>query len=62
MDIGKAKEILKDDIKDDGGLYCLGRYLSWNPGENSVCLDCMFDVEELEAIVCYIKHFKTTVE
>lgn len=55
MTLEEAKEILKDEIQPDLGLYCLGHYMAWTPGDKSITLDCSFDVEELEAIVTYIK-------
>ncbi len=56
MEIEEAKKILGDTIQDDGDLYCLGHYISWEKGDKTICLDCRFDVEELEAIIVYIKH------
>lgn len=56
MNIEEAKKILKDDIQPDGGLYNLGHYMAWSPGDSNICLDCRFDSRELEAIVVYINH------
>lgn len=57
MTFEQAKEKLKDWIlPKDGGLFSLGTYISWTPGEDAV-LDGRFTLEELEAIVIYMKEF-----
>jgi len=56
MDINRAKEILKDSIKEDGGLYSLGAYLAYDFGDDVATLDGSFDLENLEAIVCYMRN------
>lgn len=55
MTLDRAREIMKGEIQKDGGLYNLGHYLAWIPGESTICLDCNFDAEELEAIVTIMK-------
>ena len=55
MDKEKATKILADYIQPGGGLYCLGHYLSWGVGARSITLDCEFSLEELEAIVWWMK-------
>ena len=50
-----AKEILGDTIQSDGSLFCLGHYIAWQGG-NHVVLDDSFEIEELEAILWWIKH------
>ena len=52
----KAREILGDYIQEDGGLHSLGHYMAWTVGDKSICLDCHFDIEELEAIVWWMKN------
>jgi hypothetical protein len=58
MDLEQAKSILSYCIKPDGGLFCLGHYLSWEPGSQNIVLDDTFDFEELEAIVVYVKSLR----
>jgi hypothetical protein len=55
MNREKAQEILKEYIQPDGGLYCLGHYLAWTPGDKEITLDCKFEVAELEAIVWWMR-------
>lgn len=55
MTLSQAKEILADSIKENGDLYNLGSYLAWYPKMDKVCLDGDFSLEELEAIVVYIR-------
>lgn len=43
-------------IQPDGGLYCLGRYLSWSPGDKQITLDSDFTASELSAIVYWMEH------
>lgn len=54
MDEQRAREILGGMIQPDGGLYNLGHYIAWTPGEEDVRLDDRFTVEELEAIVWWV--------
>ena len=58
MDEKRAREILKDFICEDGGLFDGGHYMAWKPGERSITLDCDFELEELEAIVWWMKNMK----
>lgn len=51
----EAEEILKDSITEHG-LYNLTHYLSWDNGDDSICLDDHFSLEELEAIVWWMKN------
>jgi hypothetical protein len=55
MTIDEAKQILLDDIQADGGLYNLGHYLSWTPGDKTITLDDQFELDELEAIVVWVQ-------
>ena len=52
----KARNILKKYIQPDGGLYDLEHYMMYQPGDKSITLDDEFDVEELEAIVWWIRN------
>ena len=56
MNRSKAREILGDMIHPDNSLYELGHYICWNVGDDSVCLDDDFSVDELEAIVWWIRN------
>jgi len=47
----------------DGGLFSLGWYLSWTPGDECATLDGMFTADELMEIARHMKHYdymKTT--
>ena len=56
MNEEKARKILGDWIQDDGGLYCLGIYLHYNPGDGCAVLDAEFSLEELQAIVWWMEN------
>lgn len=43
-------DLVKDAIEPDGGLFCLGWYLSWTPGEPTACLDDRFTAKQLRDI------------
>ena len=55
MDEEKAREILGSYITGDG-LYCLGRYLYWEKGSKEATLDAEFSIDELEAIVWWMRN------
>ncbi len=55
MTIDQAKIILNEFIQEDGDLFSGSKYISWSLGENEVTLDDSFTIEELEAIVVYIR-------
>lgn len=55
MDYKRALEILGDTVQADGGLHNSSQYISWNNGDIDITLDSSFDVDELEAIVVYMK-------
>jgi len=57
MNEQQAREILKHSIRPDNSLYNCGHYTSWNKGDETICLDDNFDVEELRAIVWWMEHF-----
>jgi hypothetical protein len=42
-------------VSEDGGLYNLGWYLGWSPGDDEVTLDGKFTVKDLLAIATYIQ-------
>lgn len=42
--------LLDGAIEPDGGLYNLGWYLAWKPGQENATLDGMFDAAQLRAI------------
>ena len=60
MDEKKARDILGESISPDGGLSNGGHYMAWNPDEDRITLDCRFELEELEAIVWWMKNKKQT--
>jgi hypothetical protein len=41
---------------DDGGLFDLGWYLSWTPGNNAAILDGRFTAADLRAIADHMDH------
>ncbi len=57
MTIDQAKFILKEFIQEDGDLFSGSKYISWSHelDSNEVTLDDSFTIEELEAIVVYIR-------
>ena len=55
MTYDEAKELLKGDIKENGGLSRGSWWVSWDIGKECVCIDGEFPVDYLEAIVVYIK-------
>ena len=52
----EARKILNEFVQKDGGLYNLSRYTSWEKGSEKITLDDEYTVEELEAIVLWIKY------
>jgi len=56
MNADKAQQILRSTIQPDGSLYCLGSYISWSPTDAEVVLDSRFTIEELEAIIWWIRN------
>ena len=59
MTIEKAREILgnmgENVFRDEGDLYSLGRYLSWDLGSPTAVLDGSFSPDELEAIIFWMR-------
>jgi len=55
MDYETARAILGTDVRSDGSLYCLGRYLRYTPGDDTACLDADFTADELEAIAWWMR-------
>ena len=53
----RMREILSDSITDDGGLYSLGWYLAWTPGNKDACLDGNFTAEDLEAVARWMRKY-----
>jgi len=56
MNEEKARAILGDTVKEDGGLDNLGHYISWCPSEQLVVLDAEFSADELDAIVWWMRN------
>ena len=56
MDEKDARRILGFAIKDNNDLDSSERYIYWCPGDKTVTLDEEFSVEELEAIVWWIRN------
>ena len=55
MTFDEAKEHLKDVATEDGGLYSLGWYLSYNYPSKSAILDGDFSADDLIAIGTFMK-------
>ena len=51
-----ARDVLHEFIQPDNGLFNLGHYLAWTPGDDEIVLDDGFTVDELEAIVWWIRN------
>lgn len=63
MNEARAREILGGWIdKSDSGLFCLGYYIAWTPGEEKATLDDEFSAEELEAIAWWMRHKPSSPE
>jgi hypothetical protein len=56
MDEEKAIEILGDWISDDGDLFDLGAYISFEKGDQTVSLDGHFTADALEAVVWWMRN------
>lgn len=56
MNEEKAREILKDNIKNDSGLYGAWDYIDWTPGDSKIILDGSFTVADLEAMAWWMKN------
>jgi hypothetical protein len=57
MSFDEAREYLKtkEAVSEDGGLYNLGWYLGWNPGDKEATLDGTFTADDLIAIAVFMK-------
>ena len=49
--------VLNEDVSKDGGLFNLGWYLGWTPGNEDAVLDGDFTAKDLRAIACYMETF-----
>lgn len=49
---------VKAAIQEDGGLYDLGWYLGWTPGDEEAVLDGRFSAAELRAIADHMERTK----
>jgi len=57
MNEKRATEILKAAITDDGSLHSvIGRYIDWENWDDSLRMDGVFDIDDLEAIVWWIRN------
>ena len=56
MNEERAKEILGDRIQADGGLFDRRNCINYFPEDPKILLAAEFDVEELEAIVWWMRH------
>ena len=61
MNEEKARQLLQDYIQQDGSLLHLGDYLFWKAGNSAIVLDCELNIQELEAIVWWIKNFQPNI-
>jgi hypothetical protein len=51
----EAKENVRKTISPDGGLFSLGWYLGWVPGDEKATLDGEFTAAELRAIADHME-------
>ena len=58
MTLDDARKILGETIKPDGSLYNISPYTSWRVDNDYIVLDADFTVEELEAIVVWVKEHR----
>jgi len=57
MDEKEVREILEPDtFLKDGGLHDTSRYIRWHKGASSVTLDGIFSIDELEAILWWMRN------
>ncbi len=57
MNEEKARSIPGDAIHEDGvTLSCLGHYMAWSPGDETITLDSEFTLEELEVIAWWMRN------
>ena len=61
MNETKAREILKNAIQSDGSLFDLGHYIHWEKDSSEITLDDTFTIEELEAIVWWVRNQQEAV-
>jgi hypothetical protein len=55
----RAREILGSSVQSDGSLHdTTQQYMWWSPGDSTITLDSEFTLEELEAIVWWLKNSK----
>ncbi len=59
MDEETARKILGKRIKSDNGLFDGVQYLAWSVGHKEIVLDDRFTVDELEAIVWWVRNHNT---
>ena len=45
--------------EDDSLGPSYGHYMAWSPSDNEITLDCEFTLEELEAIVWWMRNKRT---
>jgi hypothetical protein len=58
MDGKKTREILGESIAPDNSLFNGVHYMAWDTNEDKIALDSRFEIEELEAIVWWMKNNK----
>lgn len=56
MTESRARELLSGAVDKDGGLYNLGWYLGWTPGESDATLDGQFTADDLEAVAWWMRN------
>lgn len=56
MNEAEARRILGDTVQPDDSLFCLGHYTCWRPDDTEIVLDDRFSVEELEAMVWWMRN------
>ena len=53
---------MADMMRESDGALKSVRYIDWNPGDTSITMDDNFTIEELEAILWWVKNYKQCIK
>jgi hypothetical protein len=62
MNETRARVIMADILRESDGALKSVRYIDWNPGDKSITMDDNFKIEELEAILWWVKNYKECIK
>jgi hypothetical protein len=62
MNNTRARVIMADMMRESDGALKSVRYIDWNPGDTSITMDDNFTIEELEAILWWVKNYKQCIK